>query len=124
MDRMKDYRKDLRQRNKVAKKRGRQQDGRTDLRKAEEEKWREKTNNREKWEKITKVAVQQSDESPVSTPQKGEKSVELRGRDQRMSTLHLPPPESLRTSSAVTALTLSSSNISQSSGMTQVVSLK
>ena len=33
-----------------------------DLRKAEgEEKWREKANNREKWETITKVDIQRSD---------------------------------------------------------------
>ena len=34
-----------------------------DLRKAEkEEKWREKSNNRDQWKEITKVAIQWSDE--------------------------------------------------------------
>ena len=40
-----------------------------DLRKAEEEeKWREKANNRDQWEKITKVAVQRRDNYTSLTP--------------------------------------------------------
>ena len=42
-----------------------------DLRKAEEEKWREKANDRDQWKQITKVAVLRSDRYTSLTPTQG-----------------------------------------------------